>query len=83
MTAKQEAAVVELNYLWKSRRLIRLCPKRAKVSAQGELNHGTLRLNVSFFLLVEIKGYLYRGIGRTYVSLPGRAGVLPVLIRSV
>jgi hypothetical protein len=32
------------------------------------------------FLLVEIKGYLYRGIGRTYVSLPGRAGGLPVLI---
>ena len=34
----------------------------------------------SLFLLVEIKGYLYRGIGRTYVSLPGRAGGLPVLI---
>ena len=37
----------------------------------------------SFLLLVEVKGYLYRGIGRTYVSLPGRAGGLPVLIISM
>jgi len=28
-----------------------------------------------------LEGYLYRGIGRTYVSLPGRAGGLPVLIK--
>lgn len=36
----------------------------------------------SFFLLVENKGYLYRGIGRTYVSIPDRAGGLPVLIKN-
>ena len=34
----------------------------------------------SFILFVEIRGYLYRGIGRTYVSLPGKAGGLPKLI---
>jgi len=33
--------------------------------------------------LVELEGYLYRGIGRTYVSLPGRAGGLPLLIKNV
>ncbi|MFT4747051.1 MAG: hypothetical protein ACI8XG_001128, partial [Congregibacter sp.] len=33
----------------------------------------------TFCLLVEIREYLYHGIGGTYASLPSRAGGLPLI----